>query len=90
MNITTSEFRALSDKAALADQYRRDERLLILALAAEVNGGDGPLASDDFLRRMAGMVVEQHRQLTELRASLGIPAQPVREPQLRVIEGGRR
>lgn len=90
MNVPTGEFRALSDQAAEADGYRRREALLIRTLSAELAGSEGPLGSDDFLRGMARMVVESHQQLTELRASLGIPGQAVRERQFHVIEGGKR
>lgn len=86
MNVDTGSFRALSDQAARADEYRRDEALLIRVLAAEISGGDGPLASDDVAVYLADAVLEQGRLITRLRASLGIPAQGTRERHLRAVK----
>lgn len=73
MNVDTGSFRALSDQASRVDEYHRREALLIRTLAAEVAGGDGPLASDDVVRYLADAVVEQGRQLTELRPAASAP-----------------
>jgi hypothetical protein len=90
VNIDTGSFRAPTDQAARVDEYHSREALLIRTLAAELSGGDGPLASDGVVRYLADAVIEQGRQVTELRASLGIPARGTRERHLRVIEGDRR
>jgi hypothetical protein len=67
VNVPTGEFRALSDQADRVGEYHRREALLIRTLAAEISGGDGPLASDDVVRYLADAVIEQGRQVTELR-----------------------
>lgn len=90
MNVETGEFRALSDQAASVGEYRRNERLLIRALAAEMSGEVGPLASDIVVRYLADTIVGQGETIRELRArkvraSFDIPA---RGRQFRVIEGG--
>jgi hypothetical protein len=94
VNVETGEFRALSDEAARTGEYRRDVRLLIRTLAAEIGVAvDGPLAADSVVRYPADTIVDQGetiRQLRgrELRASFGIPAGKIGGRQFRVIEGG--
>lgn len=66
MNVPTGEFRALSDQADRVGEYHRREAVLIRTLAAELSGGDGPLASDNVVRYLADAVVEQGRMLREL------------------------
>lgn len=86
MNVDTGSFRALSDQAARVDEYHSREALLIRTLAAEISGGDGPLASDDVACYLVDAVIEQDRVIKELRASLGMPARGTRERHLRALK----
>ena len=86
MNVDTGSFRAISDQAARVDEYHRREALLIRTLAAEISGGDGPLASDDVACYLVAAVLEQSRVITELRATLGNPARNARERHQRAVK----
>jgi hypothetical protein len=88
VNVDTGSFRALTDQATRVDEYHSREALLIRALAAEISGGDGPLASDDVAVYLADAVLAQGRMITRLRDQLGIPARNTRH--LRAIKGGRQ
>jgi hypothetical protein len=85
VNVDTGSFRALSDQADRVGEYRRREAVLIRTLAAEISGGDGPLASDNVACYLADAVIEQGRLITGLRASLGMPA-PRAERHLHAVK----
>ena len=74
----------------LAQPLRIHNDAPIRTLAAEISGGDGPLASDDVACYLVDAVIEQDRVIKELRASPGMPARNTRRPQLRAIKGGRQ